>query len=72
MDACFQWLREGFVGSSSTKLPMAAGTGNHFLLALMTFAGSFFAAGLYALLRFQLGSGLRTSAVAGSVYWLMS
>jgi hypothetical protein len=55
-----------------SPLPMAAGTGNHFLLAFMTFAGSFFAVWLYAMLLFRLGSGPRTSAIAGGRYRLMS
>ena len=60
------------VAREKSRLPMAMGTGNHFFLVLMTLAGSFFAVWLYAMLRFRLGSGPRTSAIAGGVYWLMT
>jgi hypothetical protein len=58
--------------TGSSRLPVGAGNDHHLPLALMTFAGSIFAVWLYALMRFRLGTGPKTSALAGGVYWLMS
>jgi hypothetical protein len=55
-------------------LPMA-GRGEPlrgFLLAAMTFVGSIFAVWLYAMIRSRFGAGLKTAALAGGIFWLMS
>ena len=42
------------------------------LLATMTFLGSVFAVWLYVMIRARFGSGPKTAALAGGVFWLMS
>jgi hypothetical protein len=43
-----------------------------FFLATMTFMGSIFAVWLYVMLRARFGSGPKTAALAGGIFWLMS
>ncbi len=60
--------------NGSLGLPMAGRSEplRGFLLATMTFVGSIFAVWLYAMIRSRFGSGPKTAALAGGVFWLMS
>jgi hypothetical protein len=62
------------IADGTLGLPMA-GRSEHlrgFLLAAMTFVGSIFAVWLFAMLRSRFGSGPKTAALAGGIFWLLS
>jgi len=58
--------------TGTSSLPLPVKSDHHLPLALMIFFGNIFAVWLYAMMRVRLGPGPKTSALAGSVYWLMS
>ena len=58
--------------ASTLVLPMAGHSEHRFELAVMTFMGSILAVWLYAMIRTRFGSGPKTAALTGGVFWLMS
>jgi hypothetical protein len=53
-------------------LPMTERTNNRFPLFLMTLVGGIFCVWLYAMIRSPFGSGPKTAALAGGIFWLLS
>jgi len=53
-------------------LPMTERTNNRFPLFMMTLVGGIFCVWLYATMRSRFDSGLKTAALAGGIFWLLS
>ncbi len=58
--------------AGTLRLPITGRSEHRFPLAIMTFLGSMLAVWLYAIIRARFGSGPKTAALAGGVFWLMS